>query len=121
MPHSVERNLMRTVNIFIALLAVVFTACPPKQEANRGASGGNGEILVGEYGSLTGTEATFGQETHNAIMIAIDEVNAAGGVNGRKIRILTEDTQSKSEDAANAVMKLITQNNVVAMLGEVAS
>src|SRR5262249_22534623 len=44
-----------------------------------------------------------------------------GGVNGRKIKVQTEDDQSKSEDAANAVQKLISQNQVVAMLGEVAS
>jgi branched-chain amino acid transport system substrate-binding protein len=54
-------------------------------------------------------------------MLAIDEVNSAGGINGRKIRVLTEDDQSKAEEAANAVTKLISQNNVVAVLGEVAS
>ncbi|MDQ3282739.1 MAG: ABC transporter substrate-binding protein, partial [Acidobacteriota bacterium] len=59
--------------------------------------------------------------THNGIMLAMDEVNAGGGVNGRKIRVLTEDDQSKAEEAANAVTKLISQNNVVAVLGEVAS
>ena len=115
---------MRKSSLAVALLSVLFIACPPKPESN-GAQGGGaattGEILIGEYGSLTGSEASFGQETHNAIMMAIDEVNAAGGVNGRKIRILTEDDQSKAEEAANAVTKLITQNNVVAVLGEVAS
>src|SRR5258705_6462577 len=54
-------------------------------------------------------------------MVAIDEINAAGGVNGRHIKIATEDDQSKQEEAANAVSKLISQNGVIAMLGEVAS
>jgi branched-chain amino acid transport system substrate-binding protein len=54
-------------------------------------------------------------------MLAVDEINAAGGVNGRKMKILTEDDQSKQEEAANAVSKLISQNGVIAMLGEVAS
>jgi branched-chain amino acid transport system substrate-binding protein len=115
---------MRKSSLVVALLSVLFVACPPKPESN-GAPGSaaatTGEILIGEYGSLTGSEASFGQETHNAIMMAIEEVNAAGGVGGRKIRILTEDDQSKAEEAANAVTKLITQNNVVAVLGEVAS
>ncbi|MEA2338721.1 MAG: branched-chain amino acid transport system substrate-binding protein, partial [Thermoanaerobaculia bacterium] len=50
-----------------------------------------------------------------------DEVNAAGGINGRKIKILSEDDQSKPEEAPNAVQKLISQNNVLAIIGEVAS
>ena len=112
--------------IFVALacvLSLAFLGCPPKTEStgSTGAASGEGEILVGEYGSLTGAEATFGQGTHNAIMLAVDEINAAGGVNNRKIRVLTEDDQSKAEEAASAVQKLISQNSVVAVLGEVAS
>src|SRR5687768_6296450 len=103
-------------------LALAFLGCPPKTtETGATADAGEGEILVGEYGSLTGGQATFGQSTHNAIMLAVDEINGAGGVNNRKIRVLTEDDQSKAEEAANAVTKLISQNNVVAVLGEVAS
>ncbi|HET7704660.1 MAG TPA: ABC transporter substrate-binding protein [Thermoanaerobaculia bacterium] len=106
----------------LMIVAVVLLAmgCPPPSETTSGTSAGD-EILVGEYGSLTGSEATFGQSTHNGIMMAMDEVNAAGGVKGRRIKVLTEDDQSKAEEAANAVSKLISQNNVVALLGEVAS
>ncbi len=108
--------------IAVSTLSLILFGCPPKEAGSGGASGGGGnEILVGEYGSLTGANATFGQSTHNGIMIALDEVNAAGGVNGRKIKLFTEDDQSKPEEAANAVSKLISQNNVVAVLGEVAS
>src|SRR5207237_4231256 len=119
---------MRTNKLLIiiaALSLMVMTACPQKNESgtttsNTSAAGG-GEILVGEYGSMTGPQATFGQSTHNGIMMAIDEINAKGGVGGRKIKVITEDDQSKQEEAANAVTKLISQNNVVAVLGEVAS
>ena len=79
------------------------------------------EILIGEYGSLTGTTATFGQSTDNAIQMAFDEINAAGGLLGKKVKVLVEDDQSKPEEAATAVTKLINQNHVVAMLGEVSS
>jgi branched-chain amino acid transport system substrate-binding protein len=105
-----------------AVLSAVLFGCPPKTaETTTGTGGTEGEIVVGEYGSLTGAEATFGQSTHNGIMLAMDEVNAAGGVNGRKVRVITEDDQSKAEEAASAVQKLISQNSVVAVLGEVAS
>lgn len=107
-----------------ALLSLGFIGCPPKTETAGGgttAGGTEGEIVVGEYGSLTGGQATFGLSTHNGIMLAVDELNAAGGVNGRKIRVITEDDQSKAEEAASVVTKLISQNNVIAVLGEVAS
>jgi branched-chain amino acid transport system substrate-binding protein len=110
--------------IFISLAVLSFglLGCPPKEgTTSTSTSAAGGDILVGEYGSMTGPQATFGQSTHNGIMMAADEVNAAGGINGRKVKILSEDDQSKQEEAANAVTKLISQNNVVAVLGEVAS
>ncbi len=79
------------------------------------------EILVGHYGSMTGSTATFGISTDNGIKLAIEEVNAKGGVKGRKIKLITLDTEGKSQVAAAVVTRLITQNNVVAVLGEVAS
>src|SRR5258705_70767 len=98
---------------FVILVALAVTTCAPNKEA--------AEIVVGEYGSLTGSEATFGQSTHNGITLAVEEINAAGGIAGRKIRVITEDDQSKAEEAANAVTKLISSNDVSAIIGEVAS
>ena len=79
------------------------------------------DILVGEYGSLTGNDATFGLSTNKGIKMAINETNEAGGIKGRKIKLITLDDQGKNEEAASAVTRLITQENVVALLGEVAS
>ena len=110
--------------VTIATLSALLLGCPPKGENGAGGVGGgskSGDILVGEYGSLSGNQATFGQATKNGIELAVSEVNAAGGINGRKVNVLVEDDQSKQEEAANAVTKLISQNNVIAVLGEVAS
>jgi branched-chain amino acid transport system substrate-binding protein len=108
-----------------AAMAVALLGCPKEPSGGAGGTGtaasGGGEILVGEFGSLTGPQATFGTSTHQGIMMAIDEINTAGGINGRKIKVITEDDQSKQEEAANAVSKLISQNGVQAVLGEVAS
>src|SRR6266571_3867495 len=115
-----RKNLL--ILISIAVLSFGLLGCPPKENGgNTSTAAGSGDILVGEYGSMTGPQATFGQSTHNGIMMAADEINAAGGINGRKIKVLSEDDQSKQEEAANAVTKLISQNNVLAILGEVAS
>jgi len=86
-----------------------------------GTKAADNDILIGEYGSLTGSTATFGQSTHKGIELAVDEVNAAGGVLGRKVRLITEDDAGKPEQAVNAVLKLIQLERVVAVLGEVAS
>ena len=79
------------------------------------------EIVVGEYGSLTGTTATFGISTKNGIELYVDNLNAAGGIGGTKLRVIVEDDQSRPEEAATAVSKLIDQDGVIAVLGEVAS
>jgi branched-chain amino acid transport system substrate-binding protein len=79
------------------------------------------EILVGEYGSLTGGIATFGISTRDGSQLAFDDINKRGGILGKQIRLLVEDDQSKPEEAGTVVTKLINQNHVVAMLGHVAS
>ncbi len=79
------------------------------------------EILVGEFGSMTGSTATFGLSTHNGILLAAQEFNASGGLNGKKINIISEDDRGLPEEAKTAVLKLIKQSKVVAILGEVAS
>ncbi|MFL5357008.1 ABC transporter substrate-binding protein [Archangium sp.] len=84
-----------------------------------GASGDT--ILLGEVGSLTGAQATFGVSTRNGIELAIKEANAEGGVKGKKLDVRVYDDQSKPEEAAQSTTRLITQDKVVLILGEVAS
>jgi branched-chain amino acid transport system substrate-binding protein len=90
-----------------------------------GGGGGGGadakEIVIGHYASLTGPEATFGISTDNGIKLAVEERNAAGGVKGKQIRLITYDNQGKLEESVSAVTRLIDQDKVVAVLGEVAS
>ena len=86
------------------------------------AGGGAGnEILIGHYASLTGSEATFGVSTDNGIKLAVKERNAAGGVKGKQIALKTYDNQGKAQESVTAVTRLIQQDKVVAVLGEVAS
>lgn len=82
-------------------------------------------ITIGHYGSLTGSKATFGKSTENGIKLAVEEINAKGGVtiNGtkKKIKLISDDTEGKAEKAGTVVTKLITKDKCVAILGEVAS
>lgn len=109
-----------------ALVALLAFGCTKKDKAADGSGSatqgivGN-EILIGEFGSLTGSEATFGTMTNMGIRLAIKQVNAAGGVKGKQLKLITMDNQGKSEEAATSVTKLVTQEKVMAVLGEVAS
>ncbi len=78
-------------------------------------------IVLGEFGSLTGVTATFGKSTQRGIEMALDELNQTGGMEGKRFKIVVEDDQSKPEEAATAVKKLINQDKVLMILGEVAS
>ena len=110
----------------VRLLSVLFLAFGVVTACERRSDGpvddGTGDILVGMYGSLTGDGASFGQSSREGTELAVEEINAGAGVlGGRRIRLLVEDNQSRPEEASNAVTKLITQDRVVAVLGEVAS
>lgn len=83
--------------------------------------GDSDAIVIGEFASLTGKEASFGTSSHEGTLMAIEEINAAGGVLGRKLELKTEDNLSKAGESANIVNKLISKDQVVAILGEVAS
>jgi branched-chain amino acid transport system substrate-binding protein len=84
-------------------------------------SSGSSEILIGEFGAMTGATATFGQSTDKGITMAVEEINAAGGVLGRQVKVISEDDQGNPEEAQTVVTKLINKDRVSAILGEVAS
>ena len=78
-------------------------------------------IKIGEFASLTGKEAGFGQTSHQGVVLAIEEINAAGGVLGRPLELVYEDNQTKTGESATAAKKLISRDKVVALIGEVSS
>lgn len=108
---------------FVTLgLAAILTATSITISGCKKAGGGNAtEIVVGEFASLTGGTASFGQSSHKGTVMAIDEINANGGLLGKKVRLVTEDDQSKAGEPATVVRKMISRDRVVAILGEVAS
>jgi len=108
----------------VSALAVLAASCDnlgPEVSGVTAQHDGTGPILVGHYASLTGSEATFGQGTDQAIRIAVEERNARGGVRGRPIELITLDDASKAAEAGTVVTRLITEYHVDAILGEVAS
>lgn len=97
--------------LFCLVLSLVLISCQNKSD----------KIVIGNFGSMTGSEATFGISTRDGIILATEEWNKAGGVLGKQIEVKAYDNQGKPEEARLSVEKLINVDNVVAVLGEVAS
>src|SRR5690349_1682012 len=104
---------MRVLSLFFACLALFACEQKPGGTGEPSSSGAappgtnpvsnasDTTILIGEVGSLTGAQATFGISTRNGIELAIDELNAKGGINGKKVVVRVYDDQGKPEEAAN--------------------
>ena len=117
---------MKKLKFFASLVSsalLALTGCNRESGTGAGGSGTESanEIRVGEFASLTGKEAAFGQSSHKGTVLAIDEINASGGVLGKKLKLIYEDNRSTPGESATIVKKLISRDNVVAILGEVAS
>src|SRR3989344_7071473 len=95
----------------LALLPLTLTACAPAEE------GTNEPIKMGYLGPLTGEAASYGIDTLNGTKFAVDEINAAGGINGRMIELVAEDGKCTGADAASAAQKLVNIDKVVAIVG----
>jgi branched-chain amino acid transport system substrate-binding protein len=108
------RSGIRNTSLALAAAIVLASGC--------GGSGSQ-EIVVGEYGSMTGGEATFGQSTKEGFELALSELQEAKGgkIGGLGVRVVIEDDQGKPEEAVTVVKKLLSQDQVCAVIGEVAS
>jgi branched-chain amino acid transport system substrate-binding protein len=79
------------------------------------------DIKLGAAEALTGPAAKYGVAIKNGFTLALDEINAKGGVNGNKLVLISEDEQGKKEDAINAFKKLIFQDKVLTLFGPTLS
>jgi branched-chain amino acid transport system substrate-binding protein len=102
--------MRQLVTVLAAMAAIAGLSC----------SSGNA-IKVGLVVPLTGDVKTFGESTRNGAMLAIDEVNAAGGINGKQIAVVATDDKNDPTETSNAGAKLIDMDRVVAVIGSVSS
>lgn len=101
--------------VAVSMFAVMLTGCGGAKTAD------SKEIKIGGNFELTGGVANFGKQTMQGVQLAFKETNAAGGVLGKQLVLVTADNKSEPSEATNAITKLITQDKVVAVLGPVAS
>jgi branched-chain amino acid transport system substrate-binding protein len=108
--HSVffSQFSMKKLLALSSLLAITLAACTP-------ASGET--IKIGYLGPLTGDAAAYGVDTLNGVRMKVDEINAAGGINGKQIEIVAEDGRCNGTDSSSAAQKLVHVDKVVAIIG----
>ncbi len=101
----------------VSLAFGLVTSCGGKSD--EGASTVNGvsdsEIVIGSFADLSGPAALLGLDAVNGARLRFDEINAAGGIHGRKIRFIAEDTQYQLPKAIQAVNKLVNRDKIFAM------
>lgn len=110
---------MRSICLMVLGFALVLSSGCNKSNSTSTAT--SNDIVIGHVASLTGDTATFGVSADEGIRLALDEVNAKGGVLGKHVKVITEDDRSLSDEAKTAANKLITKDHVCAILGEIAS
>jgi len=99
------------VAVCAAALAVV-TGC---------SKSGDSTIKIGGVAPLSGGVAVYGVECKNGIDLAIEEINAAGGVNGQKLEFICEDDEGDPAKSVNAYKKLVTSDEVSIIIGSLTS
>jgi branched-chain amino acid transport system substrate-binding protein len=116
-------SLLRTATLCFFIFLVILTGCEKKSSETAGPtkSANNNTIKIGVYYPLTGEQASFGTASKTGIELAQKEVNAAGGILGRPVELIVEDDRGLQQEAATAVQKLITKDEVVAVIGEAVS
>src|SRR5688572_2883839 len=100
------------VSVLAAAVALAGTATAQKE--TRGVT--KTEIVLGMHTDLSGPAATYGVSSSNAVKMRFDEVNEKGGIHGRKIRLVVEDTQYQVPRAVQAGAKLINRDRIFAMV-----
>jgi len=80
--------------------------------ATRGSNTETGPIKIGFIGPLTGSASSIGLNAQSAVEIAADEINSAGGINGRPLQVIYEDGKCSGAPASSAASKLIDVDHV---------
>ena len=107
-----------------AIMATMFTGCGGGSKKSTGGSAAkadSNEIVIGAHFELTGNVANYGKSTYNGVQMAIDEINAKGGVLGKKIKLVQGDNKSEPAEAGNIATKLITKDKAVVLIGPATS
>jgi len=124
--NSIRRRIdirVRLVFVFFAIFALLLAACGSGVQS----TGGKGEeadkapIVIGVTGPLTGDNAEYGKQWRKGFDLALDEINGGGGVKGRPLEYVFEDTQSDPKQTPAVAQKFVADSKIVAVIGDFSS
>lgn len=101
----------------ILLLSLLFVACGQGGDTSKTGEAETGPIKIGGLAPLSGDAALYGEFLKNTVVIAVDEINQAGGIKGRQLEIIWEDGKCNPNDASKAAQKLVNIDKVKYILG----
>ena len=110
-----KKSRVLSMVLAAALLTVPLAGCG-------NTPGGSGdEIVIGGLAPLTGSVAQYGVAVNNAVQMAVDDINDKGGLLGKRIKYVFYDEEGDAIKASNAYARLVDQDKIVALIGDVTS
>jgi branched-chain amino acid transport system substrate-binding protein len=100
-----------------SLLATVFAGCSSSSSSSSAKKSEGGEIVIGVVQDLSGTTSVLGNAVKNGAELAVEKINAAGGVDGKKIKLISYDVKGDPQEALNSYKRLVDQDKAVAVVG----
>jgi len=101
------------------IVALAASAAGPAQAQSQGVT--KNEIVIGSIQDLSGPIAGFGKQVRLGMMLRVDEINEQGGINGRKLKLLVEDSAYDPKKAVLAAQKLVNQDKIFIMAGHIGT
>jgi branched-chain amino acid transport system substrate-binding protein len=108
---------MKKLNALLLCLVALLMLGTTTLFANGNSEANDSEILIGCIQDTTGPTSSFGKMVQEGAQLAIDEINAAGGIDGKTIRMVTYDTKADVNEAINAYTRAVTSDKVKAIIG----
>lgn len=105
---------------FTMILSIFLTGCGSSQDKKE-SSNGSSEIKIAVVGPMTGDYAQYGQAFQRATELMAKKVNDAGGIDGKKIKLLVMDDKNDAKEATNVAQKLVSDKDVVGVIGPFSS
>jgi branched-chain amino acid transport system substrate-binding protein len=112
---------MKTVLTFTAAAVALATSAAFAQSKAPPQGVSKDEIVVGSIQDLSGPIAGFGKQVRNGMLLRVDEINEQGGINGRKIKLIVEDSAYDPKKAVLAAQKLVNQDKIFIMVGHIGT
>ena len=112
------KTLAVTISV-MAAAAASFSVVAQSKQATQGVA--KDELTIGSIQDLSGPLAGFGKQIRLGMMLRVDEINEQGGVNGRKVKLLVEDSGYDPKKAVLAAQKLVNQDKIFAMVGHLGT